>query len=249
MADHVHEQAHYSIKEAALLVSRSELTIRRRIDKGRFPGAQLRRGSSGNEWRIPAADLAEVARQDGWTMMLDLTDDQESDRQPDQLLNHVTPDLLAVTEAKVIAESEIKLLSRDVQSLTDQNTQLTRERDQSRRDLEHTRAELDQTTVDLIEQIKATAVAEARVEELRHRAEYAEKLRSEAVQERNSLDQEHRELKESSAETIDTLSSELETAETLRSKASDVRDALVKKVAEVESSMGWRARRRYGKKP
>ncbi len=44
----------YTIKEAALVVGRSELTIRRRIDKGRFPGAEMH----------PGADLAKVAKEE-----------------------------------------------------------------------------------------------------------------------------------------------------------------------------------------
>ena len=234
----------YSIKEAAALVGRSELTIRRRIEKGRFPGAELRRGSSGDEWAIPADDLLKVAQEDGWSIIVDLTDDQAPDRSSDQ----PTSDIFAAMEAKFLAESEIKLLSKDVQALTEQKADVINERDQARRDLEYTRAELDQTTAALAEQAKATAVAEARVEELRQRVEYAEKLRVEVVQERDSLDQQHRQLVESSAETISELSSELEFAENQRSRTADVRNLLVQKVAEVEASVGWIGRRRIGKR-
>ena len=103
----------YTIKEAAAVVGRSELTIRRRIDKGRFPGAELQRGSSGDEWRIPGGDLAKVAQEDGWEINLDAEDDQTED----QPFN----DLLEAVEAKLRAESQIDLLNKDVQSLTDQD--------------------------------------------------------------------------------------------------------------------------------
>lgn len=102
----------YTIKEAAAVVGRPELTIRRRIDKGRFPGAELQRGSSGDEWRIPAVDLAKVAQDDGWEINLDAEDDQTEDQS--------SSDLLAAVEAKIRAESQIDLLNKDVQSLTDQ---------------------------------------------------------------------------------------------------------------------------------
>jgi len=176
----------YTIKEAAAAVGRSELTIRRRIEKGRFPQAELQRGSSGDEWRIPAQDLAQVAKEDGW--VIDLT---ESEGQSQDLS---TDDLIAAVEAQVRAESKIDLLSKDVQSLTDQLESTQRERDQARNDLEYTQAELSQIEQQLAEQTTAAEVATARSEELRERAEFAEKVRDQSAQERDSLDQKYLEL-------------------------------------------------------
>lgn len=229
----------YTIKEAAAVVGRSELTIRRRIDKGRFPGAELHRGASGDEWRIPGADLAKVAQQDGWEINLDIEDDQSQD-QP-------SSDLLATLEAKIQAESKIELLNKDVQSLTDQVSTVENERDQARSDLEYTQTELGQIEKKLAEQATSTAVAEARVDELRQRAEQAEKLRSEIAQERDSLDQQHRELEKTSAESISALSGDLESTKSDAEKLVGERDELEAKLAEAEGSMGWWTRRRYQK--
>ena len=229
----------YTIKEAAAVVGRSELTIRRRIDKGRFPGAELQRGSSGDEWRIPAVDLAKVAQDDGWEINLDADDDQTEDQS--------SSDLLAAVEAKIRAESQIDLLNKDVQSLTDQAATVGKERVQARSDLEYTKTELGQLEQKLAEQNTATAVAEARVDELRQRAEQAESLRSEIAQERDSLDLEHRELQKSSAESISDLSTKLNGAQNETETAVGERDELAKKLAEAEASMGWWTRRKYNK--
>lgn len=227
----------YTIKEAAAVVGRSELTIRRRIDKGRFPGAELRRGASGDEWRIPGADLAKVAQQDGWEINLDIEDDQSQD-QP-------STDLLGAIEAKIQAESKIELLNKDVQSLTDQVSTVGNERDQARSDLEYTQTELGQLEKQLAEQTTATAVAEARVDELRQRAEQAEKLRAEISQERDSLDQQHRELEKTSAESLSVLSNDLESTKSNAEKLAGERDELAAKLDQAESSMGWWTRRKY----
>jgi len=229
----------YTIKEAALVVGRSELTIRRRIDKGRFPGAELQRGSSGDEWRIPGADLAKVAQEDGWEINL-IPDDDQSQDQPSN-------DLLTAVEARIRAESEIELLNRDVQSLTDQAATVEKERDQARSDLEYTKTELGLLEQRLAEQNTATAVAEARVDELRQRAEQAEKLRSEIAQERDSLDLEHRELQKESAESLSAASNDLETARNEVAETMGERDELADKLAKAEGSMGWWPRRRYGR--
>ena len=138
------DNSSYTIKEAAAVVGRSELTIRRRIDKGRFPRAELQRGSSGDEWRIPGGDLAKVAQEDGWEINLDAEDDQTKD-QP-------STDLLEAVEAKLRAESKIDLLNKDVQSLTDQAATVVKERDQARNDLEYTKTELGQLEQKLAEQ-------------------------------------------------------------------------------------------------
>lgn len=230
----------YTIKEAAAVVGRSELTIRRRIDKGRFPSAELHRGSSGDEWRIPGADLAKVAQQDGWEINLDIEDDQ-SDDQP-------STDLLTAIEAKIQAESKIELLSKDVQSLTDQVVAVGKERDQARGDLEYTKTELGKLEKELGEQTKAAAVAEARVDELRQRAEQAEKLRTEIAQDRDSLDQQHRELEKTSAESISALSNDLKSTKSDVEQAVGERDELAAKLAQAESSMGWWTHMRYKRK-
>lgn len=227
----------YTIKEAAAVVGRSELTIRRRIDKNRFPGAEMRRGTSGDEWHIPAVDLAAVAQEDGWQINLDHSGDQSDDGP--------SSDLLRAVEARVRAESEIELLSKDIQSLTDQASTLMNERDQARSDLEYTKSELDRIAGNLAEETKATAVAEARIEELRNQVDQAEKLRLEVVQERDSLDLEHREFQKQSAESISELSGDLDSARSEAGELVGERDELAKKLAEAEASMGWWTRRKY----
>ncbi len=229
----------YTIKEAAAVVGRSELTIRRRIDKGRFPSAEMQRGASGDEWRIPGADLAQVAQEDGWEINLDADDDKSED-QP-------SSDLLTALEARIRAESEIDLLNKDVQSLTNQATTVVKERDQARNDLEYTKTELAQLEQELSEQNTATAVAEARVDELRQRAELAEKLRVEIVQDRDSLGDKYSELEKSSAESISGLSGDLESVKSEAEGLVGERDELAKKLEEAEASMGWWTRRKYGK--
>ncbi len=97
----------------------------------------------------------------------------------------------------------------------------------------------------LADQNTATAVAEARVDELRLRAEQAEKLRSEVSQERDSLDLEHRELQKSSAESISDLSTKLDGVRNEVAETVGERDELAAKLAEAEASMGWWTRRKY----
>ena len=233
----------YTIKEAAAVVGCSELTIRRRIDKCRFPGAQLHRGASGDEWRIPAADLAQVADEDGWVIDLTTKHDQADDQTEDQS----SDDLLEAVTGRIRAESEVDQLTKDVQSLTNQVTTVSNERDQAMSDLEYTRTELNKRDQKLTEIDKAKAVAEARTDELRIQLEKEQEKALQATQERDSLDQSHRELQKTAAEEISDLSNDLKTAHSGIDQAVGERDELTDKLTKAEASMGWWTRRRYRK--
>ena len=224
----------YTIKEAAAVVGCSELTIRRRIDKCRFPGAQLHRGASGDEWRIPAADLAQVADEDGWVIDLTTKHDQADDQTEDQS----SDDLLEAVTGRIRAESEVDQLTKDVQSLTNQVTAVSNERDQAMSDLEYTRTELNKRDQKLTEIDKAKAVAEARTDELRKQLEKEQEKALQITQERDSLDQSHRELQETSTERISALSKDVD-------RAVGESNVLAAELENAIDHMGWWKRRRY----
>ena len=226
----------YTIKEAAAVVGCSELTIRRRIDKCRFPGAQLHRGASGDEWRIPAADLAQVADEDGWVIDLTTKHDQADDQTEDQS----SDDLLEAVTGRIRAESEVDQLTKDVQSLTNQVTTVSNERDQAMSDLEYTRTELNKRDQKLAETDKDKAVAEARTDEIRIQLEKEQRKVANVAQERDSLGDKYSELQKTSTERISELSKDVD-------QAVGERDELTDKLTKAEASMGWWTRRRYKK--
>lgn len=219
-------QSAYSIQEAAALIEKSDQTVRKYIKDGRFPNVSMVPGDKGDEYSIPAGDLGNLIAEKGLVINLDQSSDQ-----PDTIPSELISDLIDARE-------KIGHLTGQVENLTSDRDRITRERDQARSDLEHERTGHEQTTSHLTESDKSKAVAEARVEELRGQLEKAEHLRTEAAQERDSLDQRYLELQKESAETLSAASADFETA-------AGERDELAAKLAQAEASMGWWTRRRY----
>ena len=219
-------QSAYSIQEAAALIEKSDQTVRKYIKDGRFPNVSMVPGDKGDEYSIPAGDLGNLIAEKGLVINLDQSSDQ-----PDTIPSELISDLIDARE-------KIGHLTGQVENLTSDRDRITRERDQARSDLEHERTGHEQTTSHLTESDKSKAVAEARVEELRGQLEKAEHLRTEAAQERDSLDQRYLELQKESAETLSAASADFETA-------AGERDELAAKLAQAEASMGRWTRRRY----
>jgi len=219
-------QSAYSIQEAAALIEKSDQTVRKYIKDGRFPNVSMVPGDKGDEYSIPAGDLGNLIAEKGLVINLDQSSDQ-----PDTIPSELISDLIDARE-------KIGHLTGQVENLTSDRDRIARERDQARSDLEHERTGHEQTTSHLTESDKSKAVAEARVEELRGQLEKAEHLRTEAAQERDSLDQKYLELQKESAEALSAASADFETA-------AGERDELAAKLAQAEASMGWWTRRRY----
>ncbi len=224
------------LNDAAEAFGISVDTLRRRIKKEKLPEAVLAQGKFGETYELPMADLVQIAEREGWTLDLNALD-AESSPAAAHMQSIVDFDVVEqLADAKASALSS----SRHVE-------ELDRKLIQTQNDLEHETTAHHQTASELTEVSKAKAVAEARVEELRQRAEQAEKLRAEVVQERDSLGLEHRELQKVSAESISALSSDLEVAQNDVTATVGERDELSRKLEAAEASMGWWTRRKYGR--
>ena len=228
-------QSAYSIQEAAVLIGKSDQTVRKYIKDGRFPGVEMVAGDKGDEYRIPSIDLGRLIEEKNLVINLD----QSNDQSPAVSTEHFAE----LIEAK----ESIGHLTGQVENLTSDRERITKERDQARSDLEHERSGHGQTNSQLVESDKAKAVAEARVEELRKQVD-------QAAQERDSLGQSMRELEESSAESLSALSgdldgvrSDLENAENDVTALTGERDELAAKAQKLEDSLGWWARRKYNR--
>ena len=209
-------------------------TLRRRIKKEQLPEAELTQGKFGDTYELPMAALAQIAARESWVLDLNILDAQSSPSaaHPQETIN---ADLIEqLVEAKTSAETSSRQLD-----------ETTRKLDQTTNDLETTNAEVDRLAQQVVNLEKNVAVADARTEEIRNRAEIAEQASAKAAQERDSLDQQHRELQESTAESISDLSTKLEGARSEASATAGERDELTKKLDEAEASMGWWTRRRY----
>ena len=228
-------QSAYSIQEAAALIGKSDQTVRKYIKDGRFTDVEMVPGEKGDEYRIPAVDLAALIEEKGLVINLDQSPDQ-SNAAPSNMISDL-----------IEAREEIGLLTGQIENVTSERDRIQRERDQARSDLEHEKTGHEQTSTQLTEIDKAKAVAEARVDELRTQLEKTEDLRAEVAQERDSLDLEHRELQKTSAESLTAASDALETSKNETETVAGERDELTQKLAEAEASMGWWTRRKYNK--
>ena len=226
-------QSTYSIKEAAALVGKSDITLVRWCRDGVLANAGKVPGPKGDEWSIPATDLAQVVSDKGLTIHLDRA---ETDSDP--LLDRANDQLIEALQENAELREKTGHLTGQVENITNERDRIQRERDQARSDLEHEKTGHEQTSTQLTETDKAKAVAEARVEELRTQLE-------QAAQDRDSLDLEHRELQKTSAESLSVVSADLETARDDVDQAKGERDELAAKLEAAEASMGWWTRRRY----
>lgn len=226
-------QSAYSIQEAAALIGKSDQTVRKYVKDGRFTGVEMVPGEKGDEYRIPAIDLAALIEEKGLVINLDQSPDQ-SNTAPSDMVSDL-----------IEAREEIGLLTGQIENVTSERERIQRERDQARSDLEHEKTGHEQTSTQLTEIDKAKAVAEARVDELRTQLEKAEKLHAQVTQERDSLDLEHRELQKTSAESLSAVSVDLEAARNAGDQVVGERDELTKKLEAAEASMGWWTKRRY----
>ena len=239
MTDHrpitTFHQSTYSIKEAAALVGKSDITLVRWCRDGVLPNAGKVPGPKGDEWSIPVDDLAQVAHDKALVINLDRS---ESDIDPSH--ERASVQLVEALQENADLREKTGHLTGQVDNISKERDRIQRERDQARSDLEHEKAGHEQTSTQLTETDKAKAVAEARVDELRKQLE-------QAAQERDSLDLEHRELQKSSAESISGLSGDLESSLSEAEQLVGERDELTKKLAEAEGAMGWWTRRRWNK--
>ena len=225
----------YSLKEAASLVQRSTKTILRWCQDSTFPNADKVPGPKGDEWSIPATDLARVIADKGLTISL-IEDDQTATTQ----VSTQTDDLVETLNAMADLRGQIGQLSG-------QNEQLSRQNDRLGSDNDHLRAEYERTQTDLVESERARGQLEGQLEHAKERTKEVENLHVLVSQERDSLDLEHRELQKESAESLSDLSSKLDGAQNEVAKTVGERDGLTKKLAEAEASMGWWTRRRYNR--
>jgi|GEM_PF-1095152 len=225
----------YGLKDAAALVARSTKTILRWCRDSTFPNAEKVPGPKGDEWSIPATDLAKVIADKG--LAINLSDD-------DQTVSTQTP---AQNQDLVDALNNVANLSGQVGQLSGQNEQLTRQNDRLGSDNDHLRAEYERTQAQLVESERARGNLEGQLEQAKNDVQKAENLRAEVAQERDSLDLEHRELQKLSAESISDLSTKLDSARTKSAETVGERDELAKKLADAEASMGWWTRRRYNR--
>ena len=220
-------QSSYTIKEAAELIGKSDITVVRWCRDEVFPNAGKVPGPKGDEWSIPADDLAQVIADKKIT--IDLRDQSQSgtDRSNDQA-----------------SEEMIGLLQQNAElrektgHLTGQAEQQTRQLERLSSDIDHLRAEHERTLSDLTESERARGVLEGKLEN-------GEQLRSQIAQERDSLDQKYLELQKTSAETLSAISADLETARTERQETVGERDDLATKAQKLEDAMGWWSRRKY----
>ena len=180
----------YSIQDAAALVDRSTKTVVRWCRDSTFQKATKVKGPKGDEWSIPADDLAQVIADKGLTV--NLTDDvpTESAHESGQ------------TEALLDAMNTVANLRGEVGQLTGQNEQLTRQNDRLGSDNDHLRGEYERTQADLVESERARGQLEGQLEQAQANAK-------EATEKRDSLDLEHRELQKTSAESLSAVSADL----------------------------------------
>lgn len=223
----------YTIREAATLCDVSVDTIKRRLQDDRFPNAEQTKGRTGKEWRIPSDELGDVAKAEGWNIDLATALPQHEPQHDAPALQDLVDQ--AIADAVGRAEAEAKL--EHSQSEIDR---LTRSLERAESDVEHWRTEHGQTERDLVD-------ANARLDELRGQLEKVENLRAQSAQERDSLDQQHRELQKTSAEALSAASVKLESTQTEHQATARERDELADKLAKAEASMGWWTRRRYEK--
>ena len=226
-------QSSYTIKEAAALVGKSDITLVRWCRDDVFPNAGKVPGPKGDEWSIPATDLASIIAAKNLTIDLaqsETDDARSSDRADEELIE--------------LREENATLIEK-TGHLTGQNTQLTDQVSQLRNDLEHAQGEWHRSETDRAEAVGRAEVLQAELE----KAQLAAK---DAAQERDSLDQQHRELEKTSAESLSALSndlddvrSSLENAENDVKRAVGERDELAAKAQKLEGSLGWWARRKY----
>ena len=209
-------------------------TLRRRIKKEQLPEAELTQGKFGDTYELPMAALAQIAERESWVLDLNALHAQSIPpaAHPQETVNAELIEQLV--DAKTSAETSARQLNETTKKL-----------DQTTNDLETANAEVDRLAQQIVDLEKNVAVAEARTEEVRQRAEIAEKGSAQAAQERDSLDLQHRELQKTSAESLSAASTELETARAGIDKAVGERDELTKKLEAAEASMGWWTRRKY----
>ena len=161
----------WTMREAADVCGVSLDTIKRRRRDGLFPGVAKVDGA----WRIPSAELAKVAADEGWSIVLpDALPGAEHDAGGVQV-EAAAPDVhgavrVAELEARLVHVHELhgaELAAKDeghageldrVQTDLDR---VTADRDRQRSDVDHLRAELDRVKAEKVELEKTAAVAEA----------------------------------------------------------------------------------------
>lgn len=223
----------YSLKEAAELVGRSTKTILRWCRDSTFPNADKVPGPKGDEWSIPATDLAAVVTDKG--LDINLTDDVQTEA------------IQVSTQQEDLVEvlNTVADLKGQIGHLSGQNEQLTRQNDRLGSDNDHLRAEYERTQAELVESERARGQLEGQLEQAQKSAQAAQEQIARTAQERDSLELEHRELQKASAESLSAVSADLENARNDVDQAVGERNELTKKLEAAEASMGWWTRRKY----
>ena len=222
------------LNDAAEAFGISVDTLRRRIKSEQLPEAQLTQGKFGETYELPTATLAQIAEREQWVLDLNVLSAQGSPSaaHPQELIH--TDLIEQLIDAKASAETSSRQLDETTKRL-----------DQTSNDLEMVNAEVDRLAQEVVALEKSLAVADARTEEIRQRAAIAEKASADAAQERDSLDQLHRELQKTSAEASSVASADLAASKTETETVAGERDELTKRLADAEASMGWWTRRKY----
>ena len=86
-------QSAYSIQEAAALIGKSDQTVRKYIKDGLFAGVVMVPGDKGDEYQIPAVDLASLIEEKGLIINL-----QQSADQSNGVLAPLTSELIEAKE-------------------------------------------------------------------------------------------------------------------------------------------------------
>lgn len=224
-------QSAYSIKEAAVLIGKSDITLVRWCRDGVFANAGKVPGPKGDEWSIPADDLARVIESKG--LKIDLRDKTGQDQSDDRATDGSHHEMIELLK-------ENAELREKTGHLTGQNDQLAERVKKLGDDVDHAQSEWHRAATDRDKAL-------GQVEALHTQLEDVQKAAKDEVAKRVSLDLEHRELQKTSAESISDLSTKLNGAQNETETAVGERNELAKKLAEAEASMGWWTRRKYNK--
>ena len=226
-------QSSYTIKEAAILIGKSDITLVRWCRDGVFPQSGKVPGPKGDEWSIQADDLAAVIAEKNLTIDLaqaESTDDRSSARSNEEIIG--------------LREDNAELREK-TGHLTGQNEQLATQVRKLGDDLDHARAEWQRAGTDRDHALGEAEALRGQLEIAQTDAKKAEKAAAEASQERDSLDQKYRELEKSSGDSLSTISDQLDTARSEAEQLVGERDELASEATSLKDAMGWWSRRKY----
>lgn len=173
----------FTHREAAQACGVSVDTIKRRQKDGSFPGAE----QVDRMWRIPSAELAKVAADSGWSLVLPGAEPKQTPKQSARAA-HAAAEAsawadIARLEAELAAErqsaadrveAQESLHTLELAGAEKDLKRTTAERDQARSDVEQYRTQVEQLRMQVSELETANAVAEALATERAEQLEKAE---------------------------------------------------------------------------